>query len=93
MRERAADLTAPNPVCDPQEMKTSEGEVKMAVIGDNPGPEEYLQHLNSFLRMLSRKKWDDEMTKLTKAVLTATARVRKLARTPNEETEPRRPTG
>jgi len=60
----------------------------MAVLGDNPGPEEYLQHLNSFLRMLSRKKWDDEMTKLTKAVLTVTARVRKLARTPNEETEP-----
>jgi hypothetical protein len=27
-------------------MKTSEGEVKMAVLGDNPGPEEYLQHLN-----------------------------------------------
>jgi hypothetical protein len=69
-------------------MKTLEGEVKMAVIGDNPGSEEYLQHLNSFQRMLSRKKWDDEMTKLTKAVLTATAHVRKLARTPNEETEP-----
>jgi len=67
-------------------MKTSEGEVKMAVLGDNPGPEEYLYHLNSFLRMLSRKKWDDEMTKLTKAVLTVTAHVRKLARTPNEET-------
>ncbi len=30
-------------------MKTSEGEVKMAVLGDNPGLEEYLQHLNSFL--------------------------------------------
>jgi hypothetical protein len=38
--------------------------------------------------MLSRKKWDDEMTKLTKTVLTVTARVKKLARTPNEETEP-----
>jgi len=69
-------------------MKTSEGEVKMAVLRDNPGPEEYLQHLNSFLQMLSRKKWDDEMTKLTKAVQTITARVRKLARTLNEETEP-----
>ena len=65
-------------------MKTSEGEVKMAVLGDNPGPEEYLQHLNSFIRMLSRKKWDDEMTKPTKAVLTTTAR----ARTPSDETEP-----
>ncbi len=61
-------------------MKTSEGEVKMAVLGDNPGPEEYLQHLNSFLRMLSRKKWDDEMTKLTEAVLVATAQVRKLVK-------------
>jgi len=73
-------------------MKTSEGEVKMAVLGDNPGPEEYLQHLNSFLRMLSRKKWDDEMTKLTKAALIATAmaRVRKLVRVPNKETEPER---
>jgi len=30
-------------------MKTSEGEVKTAVLGDNPGAEEYLQHLNSFL--------------------------------------------
>ena len=69
-------------------MKTSEGEVKMAVLGDNPGPEEYLQHLNSFLRMLSRKKWDDELTKLTKAVLAALARVRKLARTPSDEVEP-----
>jgi len=69
-------------------MKTLEGEVKMAVLGDNPSPEEYLQHLNSFLQMLSRKKWDDEMTKLTKTVLTVTARVRTLARTPNEETEP-----
>ncbi len=37
-------------------MKTSEGKVKMAVLGDNPGPEKYLQHLNSFLWMLSRKK-------------------------------------
>ncbi len=69
-------------------MKTSKGEVKMAVLGDNPGPEEYLQHLNSFLRILSRKKWDDEMTKLTKAVLVATAHVRKLVKIPNKETEP-----
>jgi hypothetical protein len=69
-------------------MKTPEGEVKMAVLGDSPGAEEYLQHLNTFLRMLSRKKWDDEMTKLTKAVVIATALVRKLARIPNEETEP-----
>ena len=26
-------------------MKTSEGEVKTAVLGDNPGAEEYLQHI------------------------------------------------
>jgi len=67
-------------------MKTSEGEDKMAVLGDNPGPEEYLQHLNSFLRILSRKKWDDEMTKLTKAVTVATALARKLEKVPKVET-------
>ena len=54
-------------------MKTPEGEVKMAVLGDSPGPEEYLQHHNAFLRMFARKKWDDELTKLTKAVVTAAA--------------------
>jgi hypothetical protein len=30
-------------------MKTPEGEVKVAVLGDSPGAEEYLQHLNAFL--------------------------------------------
>jgi hypothetical protein len=69
-------------------MKSPEGEVKMAVLGDSPGTEEYLQHLNAFLRMLARKKWEDELTKLTKAVVTATALVRTLTRIPNEETEP-----
>jgi len=69
-------------------MKTQEGEVKMAVLGDSPGPEEYLQHLNAFLQMLTRKKCEDELTKLSKAVITITAIVRKLARTPSEETEP-----
>ena len=38
--------------------------------------------------MLARKKWEDELSKLTKAVVTATALVRKLTRIPNEETEP-----
>jgi len=66
-------------------MKTSEGDVKTAVLGDNPGVEEYLQHLNSFLRMLSRKKWDVEMTKLTKAVSVAAALARKLERVPKGE--------
>jgi hypothetical protein len=69
-------------------VKTSEGDVKMAVLGDSPGQEEYLQHLNSFLRTLLRKKWDEEMTKSIKAVLTATASVEKFARIPNGETEP-----
>jgi hypothetical protein len=30
-------------------MKTPEGEVKVAVLGDSPGPEEYLQHINNFI--------------------------------------------
>jgi len=47
-------------------MKTPEGEVKMAVLGDSPGAEEYLQHLNAFLRMLARKKWEDELNKLSR---------------------------
>ncbi len=64
-------------------MKTPEGEVKMAVLGDSPGAEEYLQHLNTFLRMLARKKWKDEMTKLSKAVVTTKAIVRKLTRITN----------
>jgi hypothetical protein len=33
-------------------MKTSEGEVKVAVLGDSPGAEEYLQHQNTFTQML-----------------------------------------
>ena len=33
-------------------MKKSEGEVKVAVLGDSPGAEGYLQHLNTFTRML-----------------------------------------
>jgi len=69
-------------------MKTPEGEVKMAVLGDSPGMEEYLQHLNAFLRMLARKKSEDELTKLSKAVVNTKALVRKLARIPSEETEP-----
>ena len=35
--------------------------------------------------MLSRKKWDDEMTKLTKAVAVAAALARKLERVPKGE--------
>jgi hypothetical protein len=36
-------------------MKTPEGEVKVAVLGYSPGAEEYHQHLNAFLQMLTRK--------------------------------------
>ena len=69
-------------------MKTPEGEVKMAVLGDSPGAEEYLQHINAFLRMLARKKYEDDMTKLSKDVVTTTALVRRLAITPSREKEP-----
>jgi hypothetical protein len=69
-------------------MKTPEGEVKVAVLGDSHGAEEYLQHLNAFLQMLARKKYEDDMTKLSKAAVTATALVRRLARIPSGEKEP-----
>ena len=65
-------------------MKTPEGEVKMAALGDSPGTEEYLQHLNAFQQMISRKKLDDKMTKWTKAVTIAAALVRKRKRIPKE---------
>jgi len=69
-------------------MKTPEDEVKMAVLGDGPGTEEYFQHLNAFRRMISRTKLDEKMTKWTKAVVIAAALARKLERIPKEaETE------
>ncbi len=46
-------------------MKTPEGEVKVTVLGDSPGAEEYLQHLNALLRMLARKKYKVDLLKLT----------------------------
>ena len=49
-------------------MKTPEGEVKVAVLGDSPGPEEYLQHISSFIRMLERKKVTEDLLTLAKAV-------------------------
>jgi len=70
-------------------MKTPEGKVKMAVLSDSPGAEEYLQHFNASQQMLVRKKSDEKLIKLHKAVVTATALVRKLARIPSEETEPK----
>jgi hypothetical protein len=66
-------------------MKTSEGEVKVAVLGDSPGAEEYLQHLNAFLRMLIRKKLVDDLLKCTKAVVSAAASVRKHSKVQNGE--------
>ena len=69
-------------------MKTPEGEVKVAVLGDSPGAEEYLQHLNVFLRMLVRKKFDKDLLKLTKTVTTTTALVRKLSKAPIGESGP-----
>ncbi len=63
-------------------VKSAEGEVKVAVLGNSPGVEEYLQHLNAFLRMLARKKLVDDLQKCTKAVVTAAASVRKHSRAP-----------
>jgi len=62
---------------DTIKMKTLEGEVKVAVLGDSPGPEEYLQHFNNFIRMLERKKNEDDLLKLAKAVISPRALVRK----------------
>jgi hypothetical protein len=69
-------------------MKTPEGEVKVVVLGDSPGLEEYLQHLNAFLRMLARKKYEDDLLKLSKAVVVATALVTKLSKAPSGEKGP-----
>ena len=66
-------------------MKTSEGKVKVAVLGDSPGAEEYLQHLNAFLQMPDRKKLADDLLKCTKAVVVAPASVRKHSKVPNGE--------
>ncbi len=62
--------------------------MKVAVLGDSHGAEEYLQHLNAFLQMLARKKYEDDLLKLTKTVVTATALTRKLARVPSGEKDP-----
>ncbi len=63
-------------------MKTPEGKVKVAVLGDSPGVEEYLQHINNFIRMLERKKIEEDLLKFTKAVLSPKALVRKLKTAP-----------
>ena len=69
-------------------MKTPEGEVKVAVLGDSRGAEEYLQHLNVFLRMLAMKKYEDDLLKLAKSVVVDTALVRKLSKAPCGEKGP-----
>ena len=66
-------------------MKTLEGEVKVAVLGNSSGPEEYLQHISSFVRMLDRKKVTDDLLKLAKAVASLKAPVRRLTAAPAGE--------
>jgi hypothetical protein len=66
-------------------MKTPEGEVKVAVLGDSPSTEEYLQHISSFVSMLERKKITDDLLKLAKAVASLKAPVRKLRAAPPGE--------
>ena len=66
-------------------MKTPEGEVKVAVLGDSPGAEEYLQHINNFIQMLKKKKIKDDLLKFAKAVLSPKALVRKLKTAPPGE--------
>jgi len=66
-------------------MKTPGGEVKVAVLGDNPGAEEYLQHINNFIRMLERKKIEEDLLKFAKAVVSPKALVRKLKTAPQGE--------
>jgi hypothetical protein len=63
-------------------MKTPEGKVKVAVLGDSPGAEEYLQHVSSFVRMLERKKITEDLLELAKAVAILKAPVRKLRGAP-----------
>ena len=69
-------------------MKTPEGEVKVAILGESPGAEEYLQHISSFVRMLERKKVTDDMLKLAKAVASLKAPVRRLTTAPQGEKPP-----
>jgi hypothetical protein len=57
----------------------------VAVLGDSPCAEEYLQNLNAFLQMLNRKKLADDLQKCTKAVVVAAASVRKHSKVPNGE--------
>jgi len=63
-------------------MKTPEGEVKVAVLGDSPGAEEYLQHINNFIRMLERKKIEEDLLKFAEAVISPRALARKLKTVP-----------
>ncbi len=72
-------------------MKTPEGKVKVAVVGDSPGAEEYLQHISSFVRMLERKKVTDDLLRLAKAVASLKAPVRKLRAAPPGEKPAEKP--
>ena len=66
-------------------MKTPEGKVNVAVLGDSPGTEEYLQHINNFIQMLERKKIEKDLLKFAKAVLSPKALMRKLKTAPQGE--------
>jgi len=74
-------------------MKTPEGKVKVAVLEDSPGPEEYLQHINNFIRMLERKKTEDDLLKLAKVIISPRALVRKHKTAPPGEKPPIKPFG
>jgi hypothetical protein len=71
--------------CETIKMKTPEGEVKVAVLGNSPGPEEYLQHISSFVSMLERKKISEDLLKQAKVVASLKAPVRKLRAAPPGE--------
>ena len=59
--------------------------MKVAVLGNSPGPEEYLQHISSFIRMLERKKISEDLLKQAKVVASLKAPVRKLRAAPPGE--------
>ncbi len=59
--------------------------MKVAVLGNSPGPEEYLQHISSFVRMLERKKISEDLLKQAKVVASLKAPVRKLRAAPPGE--------
>jgi len=82
------DETAMKASRETTKMKTPEGEVKVAVLVDSPGTEEYLQHINNFIRMLKRKKIEEDLLKFAKAVLSPKALVRRKLKTAPQGEKP-----